>query len=151
MPEKERDFNSALETLKRKWRCLRSQFRRELVRNKRTDTGRVLTKWKHYARLNFLAEESIHIKPHTPDPLPEQPSDPMEEILTVNYPLDAVNKVEKGNLPTVPSADTPNDSNYYFALSLVGLLNGIPKRRQMSARIAIMTTLNDFAENLQDD
>uniref|UniRef100_A0A182K1I8 MADF domain-containing protein n=1 Tax=Anopheles christyi TaxID=43041 RepID=A0A182K1I8_9DIPT len=145
------------EKCKRKWQGLRNQYRRELVRTSKS-------KWKHFLRLSFLEEVFISkgkirrapsegedeedpiriVKSETPL---EENGAFVEEMYDSSYSNEAVVKAVPKHTPvqTVPPvANVANDSNYYFALSLVGLLNCIPKQNQLAARIAILSKINEF-------
>uniref|UniRef100_A0A182UHM4 MADF domain-containing protein n=1 Tax=Anopheles melas TaxID=34690 RepID=A0A182UHM4_9DIPT len=145
-----------IEMCKKKWQGLRNQYRRELLRTKNS-------KWKHYQRLSFLAEvltskaksRSGHSEGEDDDPIRiersntpmEQNSSFMEELYDSPYSNGVVAKEEqKETAHTIPPAagNVAHNSNYYFALSLVELLNAIPKQNQLAARIAILSKINEF-------
>uniref|UniRef100_A0A182VZQ6 MADF domain-containing protein n=1 Tax=Anopheles minimus TaxID=112268 RepID=A0A182VZQ6_9DIPT len=149
-------LESDVNFLKKRWHTLRGQYRRE------TRTYGRNSKWKHFKRMRFIdfsaepkpspactenedEDDPIHIEPPQPEPLAPQniPSIPMKE-----EPCDwssSSSESPKGE-KTAPKVmvDVSNESNYYFALSLIGILNAIPKECGLSARIAVLNALKDF-------
>ncbi|XP_049300855.1 uncharacterized protein LOC125774724 [Anopheles funestus] len=151
--------------LKKKWHTLRGQYRREIRLYSRR------SKWKHFKRLSFLEQsllpkglpavvmknEAVH--DYEGDPISIEPSQ-LDTPSEHNVPLKEESfdwscsstvspRVEKNCEsprvePKVPVVDVSNESNYYFALSLIGILNSIPKKNELAARIAILNALKDF-------
>ncbi|XP_052890057.1 uncharacterized protein LOC128298347 [Anopheles moucheti] len=160
-----KEISNLLETdvhvLKKKWHALRGQYRREI----RLYAGK--SKWKHFKRLSFLAES--YKLPESPfgsqnfvegDPISIQVP-PLDTSIEHNEPMKEETcdwscntsvspRVEKIT-PKVPVVDISNESNYYFALSLVGILNSVPKGNELAARIAILNVLKDFQPAHRED
>ncbi|XP_050072190.1 uncharacterized protein LOC126560071 [Anopheles maculipalpis] len=161
-----KEISNLLETdvthLKKRWHSLRGQYRREL-RLPRS------SKWKHFQRLSFLSESMSPIngsphfradddeddpirieRPQTKAPLVILPKEePFEwACASTTSPQKTAAVAAAAPSPPVQAAppDLSNEGNYYFALSLVGILNSIPKRQELSARLAVLNALRDFQQ-----
>uniref|UniRef100_A0A182SV73 MADF domain-containing protein n=1 Tax=Anopheles maculatus TaxID=74869 RepID=A0A182SV73_9DIPT len=156
-----------VEVIKKRWRNLRSQFQRE-CRMPRA------SKWKHFERLSFLTgnmspmngsldcrEEDEEDDPIRIERPPKRASmvlkEPKEEPpfeWAYASPTMLHQRAEKSTPPVqappssvqAPPPGVSDDGNYYFALSLVGILNSIPKSQELAARLAVLNVLKDFQQ-----
>uniref|UniRef100_A0A182P513 MADF domain-containing protein n=1 Tax=Anopheles epiroticus TaxID=199890 RepID=A0A182P513_9DIPT len=162
-------LDTDVESCKKKWQSLRNQYRRELY------CRTTPSKWKHYNRLSFLAtvlnskvlkrpprehikseDEEDPIRVERPEtPMEQNSSYSMEELCETPYSNGLVTKIDHKSTPstsTLPATvgNVAKESNYHFALSLVGLLDSVPKRKQLAVRIAILSKINDFLPKEED-
>ncbi|XP_035896285.1 uncharacterized protein LOC118505093 [Anopheles stephensi] len=161
-----KEISNLLETdvtiLKKRWHSLRGQYRREL-RSPRA------SKWKHFARLSFLSESMSPVNGGSPnyredddedDPIRVERPQPARTSLAAPQPKEEQfewacasttspereKKAPPPAPPQTPAPDVSKEGNYYFALSLVDILNSIPKSQQLAARLAVLNALKDFQQ-----